>query len=206
MNRNGTAKWSQPTTNPECPWTDTDLYIGGGNPKCVCNTPLVLSFDNRAVAFTTEQSGSFDLTRLGVSHGSDWPTAATPWLALDRDGNDSIDDGGELFGSATRLATGGFARNGFAALRDLDANHDGVFDANDPAFAKIVVWTDKNADRASTPNELTPLAETGVTSISLADHRESRCDGRGNCEGERASFTFGGGQHGTVIDVYLPSR
>ncbi|MBX3233705.1 MAG: calcium-binding protein [Labilithrix sp.] len=170
------------------------------------STPLVLSFDDAPVTFRADASGSFDLTRNGMSHGSDWPSAATPWLALDRDGNGAIDDGGELFGSATRLASGAFAKNGFDALRDLDDNHDGVFDANDAAFAKVVVWTDRNADRVSTPNELTTLAEAGVRSIDLHDRREVRCDARMNCEGERSRFTRTDGRGGAVIDVYLPTR
>ena len=166
----------------------------------------MLSFDNGGVIFTSDATGSFDLTRLGVSHGSDWPTATTPWLALDRDGNGTVDDGGELFGSATRLSSGGFAKNGFEALRDLDRNHDGVFDARDPAFAHVVAWADRNNDKRSEPRELTTLADRGVTSISLHDKSDPRCDARGNCEGERASFDFAAGAHGTVIDVYLPSR
>lgn len=208
VNVNGTATWSEPTHNGECAYYDTNLFIGQGNPSCMCNTPLVLSFDDRAVVFRADAKGSFDLSRLGISHGSDWPGADTPWLALDRNGNGAIDDGGELFGSATRLAGGsrGFARNGFEALRDLDANRDGVFDGRDPAFARVLVWSDANRDKQSSPDELTTLADRGVTSISLRDRNEPRCDARGNCEGERAPFTFGAGKHGTVIDVYLPSR
>lgn len=206
VNLDGTATWSQPTYSAECAFYDTNLFIGQNNPACQCNTPLVLSFDNGGVTFATTSIGSFDLTRLGVSHGSDWPTAVTPWLAFDRNGNGAIDDGGELFGSATRLGAGGFAKNGFDALRELDANQDGVFDARDPAFDSILVWADANQDKLSSPSELTTLAARGVTSISLRDRNEPRCDGRGNCEGERASFTFGSGQRGTVIDVYLPTR
>jgi hypothetical protein len=53
---------------------------------------------------------------------TDWPTSTTPWLALDRNGNGRIDDGGELFGSATLLRSGEPASNGFVALRELDSN------------------------------------------------------------------------------------
>jgi hypothetical protein len=207
VNVSGTARWSEPTMDTiYCPYQDTNLFIGQDKQQCQCNTPLVVSFDGGHVAFDAAATGSFDLTRNGMSHGGDWPTAATPWLALDRDGNGSIDDGGELFGSATRLASGAFAQNGFDALRDLDDNHDGVFDARDAAYDKVVVWTDTNRDRKSTKGELTSLAAAGVASIDLHDRREVRCDDRMNCEGERSAMTTTDGRRGVVIDVYLRMR
>lgn len=209
VNINGKAVWGAQTHNYACEFYDTDWHLNNG-PQCQCNTPLVLSFDDRPVTFTAEAMGSFDLTRDGVCHASDWPTGKTPWLALDRNGDGAINDGGELFGSATKLAGGGFAQNGFEALRELDDNHDGVFDARDAAFAKVVVWTDRDLDRQSAPRELQSLAESGVTAIDLHDRRETRCDARGNCEGERSELAFtdaaGAARRGTVIDVYLPTR
>ncbi|WP_438032741.1 hypothetical protein [Sorangium sp. So ce204] len=131
-------------------------------------------------------------------------------LGSDRDGDGVIQDGGELFGSATRLGSGGFAKNGFEALRELDADNNGVFDRQDPAFARVLVWSDKNLDRNSAPSEITPLEALGVTSIDLRDFRDMRCDARGNCEGERSAFAFtdaaGTGRRGTVIDVYMSRR
>src|SRR5690606_31530054 len=63
-------------------------------------TPLVLSFDAGAVRYDSS-SAAFD---LGPQCGAtDWPSAATPWLALDRDGSGGIEAGSELFGSATVL-------------------------------------------------------------------------------------------------------
>lgn len=209
VNIKGKAVWGAQTHRYECEFYDTDWHLNNG-PNCYCNTPLVLSFDDRPVTFTAEAMGSFDLTRDGVCHASDWPTGKTPWLALDRNGDGAINDGGELFGSATKLAGGGFAQNGFEALRELDDNHDGTFDARDAAFAKVVVWTDRDLDRQSTARELRSLTEAGVTAIDLHDYRETRCDARGNCEGERSELAFtdaaGAARRGVVIDVYLPTR
>lgn len=182
----------------DAPWR------GGTDSKCF--TPLVLAFENEAVRYTSEMAGSFDLTGRGMSVATDWPTAATPWLALDRDGSGSIDDGGELFGSATRLPSGALAENGFAALAALDANGDGVIDARDPAFSRLVIWRDADASRSSDPSELTP-ASRELTSIELRYAVSPRCDERGNCEIERAAFHFAGAggrdRTGTVIDVHL---
>lgn len=171
------------------------------------STPLVLSFEKAPVAYSAAMGGSFDLTGLGVSVATDWPTAATPWLALDRDGNGAIDGGEELFGSATRLDSGLRADNGFSALRELDSDGDGRITPADAAWSRLTLWTDRDGDRASTPVELAPLASRGITSIELRYERDARCDGRGNCEIERAGFTYddasGLSHEGAVIDVHL---
>lgn len=58
-------------------------------------TPLVLAFDVEPVLFTS-RAARFDLTGSGEPVSSDWPTAATPWLALDRNHDGTINDATEL--------------------------------------------------------------------------------------------------------------
>lgn len=146
-------------------------------------TPLV-------VAFAADARVDFAPDHLGVS-------AATPWLARDLDHDGTI-RGDELFGDATLLPDGHRARDGFTALAALDANHDGVIDAADPAFAELVLY------REGSPT-LEPLAAAGITALSLASARVPRCTALG-CEGERAAMTLAGGGTGAVIDVYFPRR
>lgn len=181
----------------EPPWAGDDWE---------CNTPLVLAFENQSVRYTTEMAGSFDMTGLGLSVAMDWPTAATPWLAIDRDGNGRIDDGSELFGTATRVGRDQRAPNGFFALAALDENEDGVIDAKDSAFSKLLVWRDADANRTSDAKELSPVANE-LSSIALAYKVDSKCDGRGNCEVERAEIRFlssdGQERTGSVVDVHL---
>ncbi|WP_437579280.1 calcium-binding protein [Sorangium sp. So ce887] len=170
------------------------------------STPLVLSFDQRPVEYLTSMTGAFDLSGLGATIATDWPTAATPWLAFDRDGNGAIDGGAELFGSATVLASGARAENGFTALRELDSDGDGRITARDEAWPRLVLWSDSDANRASSAGELQPLSSRGLVAIELSYGRERRCDGRGNCEIERAAFTFAEGtstRTGVVVDVHL---
>jgi hypothetical protein len=161
---------------------------------CGDNTPLVVAFDSEPIQFTAGHSFAFANTPVAT----DWPTARTPWIALDVNGNGVIDSGAELFGSNTRLGDH-TAANGFVALAALDANHDRVIDALDPAFTKLQLWG----------SELRPLADV-ITSISLDARMEARCDARDNCEGERAAFMWRDGsgalRTGTVVDVYLPRR
>ncbi|MBM4359309.1 MAG: calcium-binding protein [Deltaproteobacteria bacterium] len=172
-----------------------------------CNTPLVLSFDERPVSYTTEAGAvAFDLSQHGATQTFDWPTARTPWLALDVDGNGAIDGGAELFGSAVRLADGRFAANGFEALAEHDLNHDGRIDAADPVWTRLVAWGDTNGDRVSQPRELLTLADVGVYRLDLGYLRAPRCDERGNCEIEQATMGVledGEARQGRVIDVHL---
>ena len=180
---------------------------GQGNGGTI-GTPLVLSFGGAPVVFT-RAAGHFELGQ-GPARGTDWVSAATPWLALDLDGNGRIDSGAELFGSLTRLPGGDLARNGFQALAALDANRDGVIDARDPAFAHLRLWRDANQDRRSQPGELTALRQAGVSAIDLGYATRARCDARGNCERERARVRFtdasGRAHQGSVVDVYLAFR
>jgi hypothetical protein len=156
---------------------------------CTTGTPLVASFDDAPVAFVQGAQFAFD----GAPEPTDWPTARTPWLALDRDGDGAITTGAELFGTYTPGNAGG---DGFTALAQLDTNGDGVIDARDPAFAALVLWP-APADRT-------------IVSISLAAHAVHRCDARGNCEGLEASMQWRdarGELHAVrVIDVFLPFR
>lgn len=174
----------------------------------VCDTPLVLAFDGQSIELAPAGADRFAF-RAGAPAATDWPTARTPWLALDRDGDGAISSGAELFGDATPLARGGTATNGFAALSDLDANGDGVIDRHDPAFAQLVLWTDRDGDRASSPGELRPVSET-VIAIPLAHTTDPRCDARGNCEGERTAMVWrdGGGaiRTGAIVDLYVVER
>jgi len=170
-----------------------------------CNTPLVLSFDNAPVEFT-RALGWFDLVGGGLSANHDWVSAKTPWLVLDKNDNGSIDDGSELFGSMSVLGSGARARNGFIALRELDSDGDQRISASDAAFERLALWRDRNQDRQSSPDELEPLAESGISALTLDYTSRGGCAGTA-CEVERASFEYtdaaGNSQNGTTIDVHF---
>ncbi len=173
-----------------------------------CSTPLVLSLDERPVVFTRAR-GEFDLSGRDASYDTDWVSAATPWLALDLDGDGRIGDGRELFGSMTVLPSGARAHDGFEALRALDDDGDGAITPSDAAFARLVLWSDADQDRRSAPDELVTLRDAGVLAIRLDDSVVPRCSG-GDCEVERARVTYrddrGIEREGAVIDVHLARR
>jgi hypothetical protein len=192
--------WYLSLTNTERAWVDRTCeaqanYNSGE--LCTFMTPLVVSFDRGAVQYIHDVSF--------FPSATDWPTAATPWLAIDRDG---VITSAELFGSATPMANG-FAADGFQALAALDANHDGVIDARDPMFAKLVLWRDRDGDARASAGELEPASAT-VVSISISATPTHRCDARNNCEGLTSTMIWrdarGDRHEGSVIDVYLPPR
>lgn len=174
-----------------------------------CNTPLVLSFDGAEPEMAADAMSGFDVNGR-ASQVTDWPTAKTPWLALDRDGSGSIEDGAELFGSMSPLSSGTKARNGFLALRELDENGDGRITAEDARFGELLVWADGDGDRQSGSSELRSATAWEIVAIDLAYTSEPVCDARGNCGVERAPFQYrdasGAVRSGTVIDVRLPPQ
>ncbi|MCB9700492.1 MAG: calcium-binding protein [Myxococcales bacterium] len=199
--------WDYGCMGEVCVWDGEKLtWDGWSEPEC--NTPLVVNLDGAPLRFEAAAAPAFDINATGECLSTDWPTL--PWLALDRDGDGVIEDGRELFGSGTRLASGERAAHGFAALAELDSDGDGQITAADPAFAELVLWTDGDGDRRGELRELVPLAEVNLVAIDLGYTTRVECDERGNCGRERASFEFRGAsgaiERGEIVDVYLPCQ
>lgn len=176
-----------PPINPPC----ESLPEGCGRPVPACrgedgcwdNCPLIvnlgqgawrLSGVNDAVVFDIDADGKAD--RIGwTERGSD-----LAFIALDRNGNGRIDDGTELFGDHTPLTNGALAGNGFAALRELDANRDGIVNASDPVWQQLSLWVDANHDGKSQANELRPIRESEVEGLGTEYQWSGRTDSHGN--------------------------
>jgi hypothetical protein len=177
-----------------------------GMPPPTCETPLVVAFDHQPIEFV-QGAAAFAFVP-GQPLVTDWPSAATPWIARDLDNDGAITSGAELFGSSTALGDA-TATNGFQALAALDANGDGTVDARDPAFGELLLWTDRDGDHRSSAGELRPLASV-ITAIPLAHTLDPRCNERGACEGERGTLRWrdatGTERTGAVVDVYVPSK
>lgn len=132
----------------------------------------------------------FDINATGQRVQVAWTRAGSDmaFVVLDRNGNGSVDDGAELFGSATPLTGGSTAANGFIALTDLDVTSggpvDGRIDSRDPAYDSLRLWLDRNHNGVSEFGELLTLDEAGVTAI-FTHYRESR---RTDLNGNRYAF------------------
>ncbi|WP_349306750.1 calcium-binding protein, partial [Chitinivorax sp. B] len=168
--------------------------------------PLVLDLDGdgiESIGATEARTVIFDHNRDSIQAGSGWLKPDDAFVVLDRNGNGTIDDGGELFGVDTILSNGGKASSGFAALADLDSNHDGRFNHLDDRYGQVKLWRDLNTDGISQGNELTSLADAGIATINL-NAKQDRVDLRnGNVSTSVGSFVKTDGTSGQAYNLEL---
>jgi len=185
------------------PWIPTSALNAIDPVKFKFITPLALDLDSNGVRTLSIVAGSaFDLDASGQAEQVGWLSTADAWLALDRNGNGLIDDGGELFGSGTTMPDGSKALDGFAALRVLDVNQDGLIDAKDAAFASLSVWVDANSNTRTDAGELRTLSQAGIASLSLVASPTAIID-QGNLIGLMGSYTTTDGRTHEMADVWL---
>ena len=133
----------------------------------VTKSPIILDLNGDGVTTTSVSAGThFDLDGNGFAEQTGWVGQGDGLLVLDRNGNGVIDDGSELFGNNTNLASGGKAANGFDALADMDSNHDGQVNSLDANFSQLRVWKDRNSDGITDAGELLTLQEAGVANLA----------------------------------------
>lgn len=173
--------------------------------SCVLS-PMVLDLGGDGIRPSSLERGTqFDLDGSGLVQTA-WMTGDDALLSFDRNGNGRIDDGNELFGEARDL-DGRLSEDGFSALALLDqrrhgGNEDGAVGPGDALWKKLRLWTDRNRDGLSQPDELRTLARAGVARLSLAHTFDATAmDAHGNHLGLKGNFTRKSGKEGQMIDV-----
>ncbi len=149
-------------------------------------SPILIDLENDGVNLTgLDDPVWFDIDADGSPDLLSWTDRGDGFLALDRNGNGTIDSGSELFGNVTRLANGVRPLNGYQALAELDTlifngNGDGHLDSADPTFNSLWLWTDSNHDGVSQPGELQTVTEAEIVRLDLGYRRSRRTDRHGN--------------------------
>jgi hypothetical protein len=139
---------------------------------------------------------------MGQKVKTGWVSASDGLLALDRNHDGLINDGAELFGSATRLSDGSSAQDGYQALSQLDSNHDGRIDKEDAEFGALDVWVDTNSDAVSQSSEIHTLASLGIRSLSLKTTAGDALN-QGNILGLNSTYQTSDGSTHAASDVWF---
>jgi hypothetical protein len=182
------------------------------DPSC---SPILIDTTGAGIELIRANFGpQFDLRGAGVKSVVSWTRfqeRSVGFLALDRNGNGTIDNGTELFGNFTAQPDSP-NKNGFAALAEFDkpengGNGDGVISSLDAVWPKLRIWIDYNHDGVSEPDELKPLSFYHIEALDLNYHEDKHTDQWGNAFRYKAKVISDNSGKGVVgrwaVDVFL---
>ena len=172
-------------------------------PKLSMVTPIVLDLNGDGVKTLSIADGvKFDLLADGKNINTGWVSHDDGLLVLDRNSDGVVNDGSELFGSATKLANGQAAHDGYTVLRTYDTNQDNVVDKSDAIWDTLKVWVDGNSDGLTGVGELRTLDSLGIKKLNLNAAVGTDKD-NGNLLGLVASYETTAGATHAAADVWF---
>ncbi|MGM0502937.1 MAG: hypothetical protein ACQERJ_10455 [Bacillota bacterium] len=128
------------------------VRLTAGNKKLI--DPLVINLDDKAVELSLDKM-EFDLNSDGEKESLSMLESGSAFLALDKNEDGIVNNGGELFGPRTG--------NGFSELAQYDEDQNNWIDEGDAVFNELKLWTGTNDGDA----EMSGLKEAGVGAIYL---------------------------------------
>lgn len=132
-------------------YSEQQLSIRAGD---ALKDPLVINFDGKA-AELTKTTFSFDIDVDGEDDQISFLEHGSGFLALDKNLDNVINDGSELFGALTG--------DGFKELANHDLDENGWIDENDAIYNRLRIWTqDENGD-----DRLLALGQQGIGALYL---------------------------------------
>ncbi|MBV5306739.1 MAG: hypothetical protein J0652_08620 [Desulfobulbaceae bacterium] len=120
----------------------------------VLKDPLVINFDGPA-AELTQTKFTFDIDSDGQGDQISFVGGGSGFLALDKNGDGTINNGSELFGAQSG--------DGFSELSTYDMDGNNWIDENDSIYSSLRIWS-KDAEGKDT---LVALGQQGVGAIYL---------------------------------------
>ena len=164
--------------------------------------PIVLDLDGDGVELISRLRSDirFDWNDDGKADRTGWVGRDDGFLVYDRDRDGTVSGAEEL----SFLGDKEGAKSDLDGLSALDSNSDGIFSAEDDAFADFRVWQDRNSNGRSDNGELMTLAEAGVESITLAGEAVDRSwNWTDNLTLNTGSYTRTDGSEAAFGDVAL---
>ncbi|MFZ2587808.1 MAG: hypothetical protein WAZ18_06815, partial [Alphaproteobacteria bacterium] len=124
-------------------------------------SPLVIDLDGNGIhtIAADDSHAKFDFYNDGTPDATAWFSPTDGILVMDVNGNGTVDNLTELFGTTDTDSSG------YATLAAMDSNGDGQVNADDAAFADIQIWVDANSDGVSQEGELHSLADYNIVSL-----------------------------------------
>lgn len=160
--------------------------------------PIILDIDGDGPEISSvEQGVLFDITGRGVKNLVSAVHPDDGLLALDRNGNGSIDSGLELFGDQHG------ASHGFEELAKFDSDRNGMIDTQDPVFNKLQVYRDMNRDGRTQKGELQSLKELSISSIDLSFSKSRFVNVNGNRLVYDGHYTLEDGSRRSLTEAML---
>ncbi|MFH2123836.1 MAG: VCBS repeat-containing protein [Pseudomonadota bacterium] len=133
--------------------TEQSLSIREGD---ALKDPLVINFGGQA-AELTQTKFSFDIDSDGRTDQISFVGSNSGFLALDKNGDGSINNGLELFGAASG--------NGFAELAAYDLDGNNWIDENDSIYNQLRIWSKDGEGK----DILVALGQKGIGAIYLGN-------------------------------------